>query len=124
MKQTVLFIPYADHYLVGDPAAPHPWTGDNPDALAALYSIVNARGGWCTLDSFGGSLSRSAVHQRLHNAAKGLAHISPLLAGELRRGLASKMTKEDDPTKRRVIWQYDPRGSLAYVETRAYQTTP
>jgi|GEM_PF-5993402 len=56
MQPTVLFIPDADHYLVGDPQAPVPWVGDNPDALASLHRIVEARGGWVSVDAFGGSL--------------------------------------------------------------------
>lgn len=116
MQQTVLFIPNTDHYLVGDPDAPAPWVGGNPDALAALHRLVTMRGSWCNVDEFGGSVGRSAVHQRLHNAAKGLAHVSPLLAGELRRGLASTRNKDDG----RILWRYDPRGSVAYIETRPY----
>jgi hypothetical protein len=123
MLQTVLFIPYAEHYLVGDPDTPRPWAGDNPDALAALHTIVNGRGSWCAIESFGGSLGRTAMHQRLHNAAKGLAHVSPLLTGELRRGLTSKRV-EDDQGNVRILWRHDPSGALAYIETRPYQTTP
>src|SRR5690606_30747035 len=118
MQQTVLFVPHADYYLVGDPQAPQPWAGDNPDALAALHRIVERRGAWCNVDAFGGSLSHSAMHQRLHNAAKALACVSPLLADELRRGLAGRRDRDDG----RIKWRYDRHGALAYIETRPKQT--
>ena len=113
MQLIVLFIRKADHYLVGDPQAPAPWLGSNPDALAALHRIVEGRGGWVNVDSFGGSLSASAMHQRLHNAAKALAYASPLLCNELRRGLVGKRIDG------RAVWRYDRHEALAYIETRS-----
>ncbi|GEM_PF-3376987 len=116
MQQTVLFIPYADHYLVGDPQAPAPWIGTNPAALAALHRIVQARGAWCNVGEAGGSLNRNAMNQRLRNAAKALAYVSPLLAGELCRGLTSTRDKDDGGTK----WRYDRHAAMVYIETRPY----
>src|SRR5690606_16258251 len=101
--------------------APQPWVGDNPDALAALHRIVEMRGAWCNVDTFGGSLRHSAMHQRLHNAAKALAYVSPLLADELRRGLISQRYMHDGV---RVRWRYDKHGALAYIETRPKHTNP
>lgn len=113
MQKTVLFIPNGNYYLVGDPQAPAPWMGTNPDALAALHRIVEARGYWCSVDD-GGALNRNAMNMRLRNAAKALAYVSPLLAGELCRGLTSKRDKDDG----RVKWRYDRRDAIVYVETR------
>src|SRR5690554_3555916 len=103
MLQTALFVERADYYLVGNPASPAPWTGANPDALAALHCIVPMPGAWYDVQAFGGSRAADATHHRLRNAAAGLTLVSPLLAEELRRGLNRKRSIDG-----RTLRRYDP----------------
>ena len=114
MKGTVLFAPNGNYFLVGSLEAPTMWVGTNPNALAALYRIVSMPGTWCDVRAFGGSPEPTAMHHRLHNAAKALAHVSPMLSAELRRGLTRKRRKDDG----RIVWRYDHRGALVFIETR------
>tara|TARA_R110000851_G_scaffold165169_2_gene309943 strand:+ start:153514 stop:153870 length:357 start_codon:yes stop_codon:yes gene_type:complete len=114
--ETVLFIKHLDHYLVGDPNSPRVWVGANPAALDALHFVVSHPRWKQSVDAFGGSRKPNAVHQRLHNAAQALAHVSPPLAQEIRRGLKCKYV--NDKTGTRSVWVYDPQGATVFVETR------
>lgn len=113
---TVLFTKGTNFYLVGNPDCPRPWLSRNEAALDALHFVIARPGAWCHLPNSGGSNSPSAVHQRLHNAARAIAFVSPLLATEIHRGLHRKTVKCGHAA--RILWRYEPRGAIAFIETR------
>ncbi|KAA0889932.1 hypothetical protein [Pusillimonas sp. ANT_WB101] len=117
MSNIVLFEKRQGYYLVGDPKAPVPWVGDNPEALHALHEMASYQAWHALAGMSGGVDSASASYQRLRNAARGLERVAPLLAAELERGVKRKTSG------RHTLWRYDSKGALAFVETRPSLTS-
>ncbi|CAB3648634.1 hypothetical protein [Achromobacter marplatensis] len=113
MLITVLFVKQNDHYLVGDPDNLQPWVPANPEALAALHTLVTVPGWRIEVANSGGvSKARSAEYQRLVNTARAIQAACPSLARELLRGLGSKRQGDG-----RLLWRYDKAGALVRIET-------